>query len=249
MSVAANAVSEARTMPQVADDPRRPTRPGPGFRPRAGVVCAGLSPRGRFLGMTTATDHVRLAGIASAALRAADRSPAAEARAEAAFVELREAIGRQLAAWLSARVARSDVDDMEQEIWLRVWERLPGQFTGGNFRAWLFTLARNHLIDAARRRNARAAFGYGGAAEEPAAAPLDPEGEEPWQILAAEERGRRLRGCLDKLDAARRRVIVGRLGGEDYAAIAEALGISTAQAQSWLFVAKRLLRDCLEDTR
>ncbi len=199
--------------------------------------------------MTTDTDHLRLAGIASAALRAADRSPAAGADAQAAFAELRVALGRQLATWLSARVARSDVEDVEQEIWLRVWEKLPAQFKGGNFRAWLFTIARNHLIDAARRRAARLAFGYGGAAEEPDAAPADPDGEEAWQILAAEERGRRLRGCLDKLDAGRRRVIVGRLGGEDYDAIAEALGISTAQAQSWLFVAKKLVRECLEDER
>lgn len=180
---------------------------------------------------------------------AADRSPSARDVAHSAFTELHETFGRQLAAWLSSRVSASDLDEVHQEIWLKVWEKLPGQFTGGNFRAWLFAIARNHLVDAARRREARRAFGYGGADEEPDSAPADPTGDEPWEIVVAEERGRRLRGCLDKLDEGRRQVIVGRLSGEEYGAIAESLGISTAQAQSWLFVAKKLLRECLEGER
>lgn len=179
--------------------------------------------------------------------RAADRSVAGLAVAQEAFAELHEAFGRQLAAWLSARVPRGDVDEVHQEIWLRVWEKLPARFDGGNFRAWLFAIARNHLVDAARRRGTRRALGYGGADDEPDASPADPDGDEPWEILAAEERGRRLRGCLDRLDPGRRRVIVGRLGGEEYDALAAALGISTAQAQSWLFVAKRLVRECLAE--
>jgi RNA polymerase sigma factor (sigma-70 family) len=178
---------------------------------------------------------------------AADRSPSTQAAAQAAFSELYSTFGRQIAAWLSSRVASSDLEELHQEIWVRAWEKLH-QFSGGNFRAWLFAIARSHLIDASRRRGTRAALGYGGAADEPDSTPPDPDGEEPWQILAAEERGRRLRGCLDKLDAGRRRVIVGRLSGEGYGVVAEALGISTAQAQSWLFVAKRLLRECLEES-
>jgi RNA polymerase sigma-70 factor (ECF subfamily) len=165
--------------------------------------------------------------------------------ARGAFDELYALHARPLAAWLSSRVAPSDRDDVLNDIWTRIWEKLPAQFAGGNFRAWLFTVARNHLIDQSRRRNARRPFGYGGAAEDPDPAAGDPLGEEPWEILADEERGLLLRDCLEKLDDGRRRVFVGRLGGEDYAAIAEGLGISTAQAQNWLFAAKRLLRTCL----
>lgn len=229
--------------------PRRSRRPGPGLQTRAGVAWTHHLPRGRFPGMTADTARSRLDGLASVALRAADRSPAAEADAQAAFAELRDLLDRQLSAWLSARVAHSDVEDVLQEIWMRVWQKLPAQFTGGNFRAWLFTIARSQLVDAARRRKTRMAFGYGGAADEPDGSPQDPDGEEPWQILAAEERGRRLRGCLDQLEDGKRRVIVGRLRGENYKAIAAGLGISTGVAQSWLFVAKRLVRECLEAAR
>lgn len=223
------------------------TPPGPGLRPGAGVVCARLLARGSILPMSVDATHIEAERMQVVLRRAADRSPAGLAGAQSAFADLHAAFGRQIAAWLSARVGRSDLDEVHQEIWLKAWEKLPDQFGGGNFRAWLFTIARNHLVDASRRRGTRQAFGYGGAAEEPDASPLDPDGDEPCEILVAEERGRRLRDCLDKLESGRRRVIVGRLGGEDYAVIADELGISTTQAQSWLFAAKRLLRDCVAE--
>lgn len=224
-------------------------RATPAAGPRSGI-CARPKRRGRFPRMSLDATSDCPQQWEAMARRAADRSADGLAAAHAAFGELHAAFGRQLAAWLSARVGRSDLDEVHQEIWVRVWERLPAGFAGGNFRAWLFTIARNHLVDSSRRRTVRRGFGYGGAAEEPDPSPADPDGDEPWQILVAEERGRRLRGCLDGLDTGRRRVIVGRLGGEEYDAIAEALRISKAQAQSWLFVAKRLLQECLaKETR
>lgn len=186
---------------------------------------------------------------ASLATRASVRSPDGLSDAQEAFEELYRHHSRQLGAWLAARIARSDVDDVHNEIWIRVWEKMPSQFQGGSFRGWLFTIARNHLIDTARRRKTRQVFGHGGSAEEPDMVVKDPAGTEPWEAVVEQERGMMLRSCLDKLDDGRQRVFVGRMGGEDYPAIAEDLGITTAQAQSWLFVAKRLLKECLQTTR
>lgn len=181
--------------------------------------------------------------IAVLVLRAQRRSEQDIADARAAWSELYEAHSRQLASWLRSRVHASRVDDALQSIWLRVWEKLPTHFQGTHFRAWLFTIARNHLVDIARMPPPPA-----GAADLDAdAGPADPTAVEPWQILVDRERTRRLRSCLERLDAGRRRVVVGRLGGEDYAAIAREIGITTAQAQSWLFAAKRLLRECLRE--
>lgn len=179
--------------------------------------------------------------------RASQRAEASLADAQDAFESLYRMHARQLTAWLSSRVNKSDVDDIHNEIWIRVWEKLPSQFAGGSFRGWLFTIARNHLIDTARRKNTRKKVGHDGPDDNDMVL-KDPDGDEPWQVLAAEERGQMFRSCLDKLDTGRHRVIVGRLGGEDYANIASDLGITTAQAQSWLFVAKRLLHDCLQAT-
>jgi len=177
--------------------------------------------------------------------RAARRTAASSADAQRAFVALYEEHGRMLRAWLATRVARSDLEDIHQEIWSRAWEKLPTQFTGGSFRGWLFTIARNHIVDASRRRRVRRTTDFGGTDDGPEMLPPDPDADEPVQIVIDRERGIRLHGCLEKLDVGRRRVIVGRLRNEEYTAIAGELGISTAQAQSWLFVAKKLLRECL----
>ena len=53
-----------------------------------------------------------------------------------------------LLAFLSSRVASGDRDDLHQEIWVRVWNRLPDQFQGGNFRAWLHQIARKRRLAA-----------------------------------------------------------------------------------------------------
>ena len=55
-----------------------------------------------------------------------------------------------LRAFLLARVARSEVDDLDQLAWLRVWKSLPDA-DPGPFRAWLFQIARNALIDHSRK--------------------------------------------------------------------------------------------------
>jgi len=191
-------------------------------------------PRGTFPAMAVDTPGSVADRIAVLVLRAQRRSDQDLADARAAWSELYEAHARQLASWLRLRVHASRVDDALQSIWLRVWEKLPTHFRGGHFRAWLFTIARNHLADLARMPPAAAAA----ADLDPDAGPADPAAVEPWQVLVDRE-------CLEKLESGRRRVFVGRLGGEDYQTLADSLGITTAQAQSWLFVAKKLLRECL----
>ena len=56
-----------------------------------------------------------------------------------------------LLAFIVARVPSSDCDDLHQEIWQRAWVALPGQFQGGNFRAWLHQITRNAIIDLSRK--------------------------------------------------------------------------------------------------
>lgn len=148
--------------------------------------------------------------------------------------------GRPLMAWLSSRVSSSDLDDVHQDIWAKVWARKRSHFQGGNFRAWLFALARNHLIDLSRqKRPAPAAT----ADEESAACPTQPE---PCDVLVDRERLVLLEECLAQLVEPRRRIVEARLAGHDYESIAASLGISTAQAHSHFFAAKKQLQACLE---
>jgi len=79
----------------------------------------------------------------------------AYARGEvAALDELVRRHGAALLGFLRA-MTRSDecAEDLFQETWLRVI-RKPGGFTEGSFRAWVWRIARNLIIDRSRRRQA-----------------------------------------------------------------------------------------------
>ena len=79
----------------------------------------------------------------------------ARAGDDASFAELWRWLHPPVVRWLSV-VAPSDVDDIESEVWLSVARSL-GSFTGddGDFRGWVFTIARRRAIDWGRRRQRR----------------------------------------------------------------------------------------------
>jgi len=47
----------------------------------------------------------------------------------------------------------SEAEDVTQQVFLKFWSN-PGAFRGGNFAAWITTMARNSSIDLLRRRRA-----------------------------------------------------------------------------------------------
>lgn len=167
-------------------------------------------------------------------------SPGDSQAAQDEFFVLYRQHGKQLLAWLSSRVASSDLDDVHQDIWAKVWAKKQTHFHGGNFRAWLFALARNHLIDLSRQK--RPTPGATGD-DEPGADPAQPQ---PCDVLVDRERVMLLEACLARLAEPRRRIVEARLAGHDYEAIAASLAISTAQAHSHFFAAKKQLQACLE---
>jgi RNA polymerase sigma factor (sigma-70 family) len=156
------------------------------------------------------------------------------------FLARYEEHARPLLAWLATRVARSDLEDVHQEIWAKVLAKMRESFRGGNFRAWLFAVARNHLIDRHAKKPATPAM------TDPDEAHVDLRQPTPCAIAVDRERHELLLQCLTRLGEVRRRVVEMRLAGRDYDAISTELGISAAQAHSHFFAAKRQLRDWLE---
>jgi RNA polymerase sigma-70 factor (ECF subfamily) len=59
-----------------------------------------------------------------------------------------------LMGFLTARVG-TEAEDLYQETWSRVANNAPGYTEKGTFRAWLFQIARNQVIDHHRRRGTR----------------------------------------------------------------------------------------------
>jgi len=131
-------------------------------------------------------------------------------------------------------------EELAQEVLLIVWRRA-AQFdpARASAAAWIFTIARNLRIDAARRTHF-------------ALPPSDPADEPPEvppadAILAAEERGTRVRAALAALPAEQADVV--RLAFFDdrpHADIERVLGIPLGTVKSRLRLAMSRLRALLE---
>src|SRR6188768_666708 len=67
--------------------------------------------------------------------------------AETAFHALYDRHAKRLLAFLGGRVNMAALDDVNQDVWAKVWRSLPTGFRGGNFRAWIHQIARNVVID------------------------------------------------------------------------------------------------------
>jgi len=66
---------------------------------------------------------------------------------EAAFTRLYERYARVIHGLLLARVPRTDVDDLVQDVFLAAWNRLPSLRDPGAFGGWLAAIARNRAAD------------------------------------------------------------------------------------------------------
>ena len=142
-----------------------------------------------------------------------------------------------LLAYLTARGRRYDPEDLLHETWLKVCKQLGTGFHGGNFRAWLFTIARHVLIDCTRR---------------PRVIPLNADVVAPtcppWDGVLDEERRTILSKCLAELEKNDPRAALlarGRLGGETYEQLAAQLGLRTERAHRLWHTALKELQACV----
>lgn len=126
------------------------------------------------------------------------------------------------------------LDDVVQDIWLRVLRALPQLRDAARFRAWLFGIVRRSVMDALRRRYA-----------EPEPVPLD-ETQVAATDDADDDRAEAIalmRERLGLLPAAEREVLdLFYLQSLSQAQIAEVCEIPVGTVKSRLFRARRLLR-------
>jgi RNA polymerase sigma-70 factor, ECF subfamily len=165
-----------------------------------------------------------------------DLAARAARRDRAAFDRLLNRHDRPLAAWLLRRLSRDDAEDVLQDVLFKAW-RAAGTYKGGNYRAWLFQIARSCLADWARRHARRAAD------LKDAPEPTDPragDGPVSDHAVAVEH-------CLGTLDDRERELIRARFGGaEDLPAACARLGIEKKTGQNLVSLALARLRECVE---
>ena len=112
---------------------------------------------------------------------------------------------------------REMAEDLFQEVWMRVLVR-GGQFNGkSRFETWLFTIARNLVIDQKRKRTMASLdelFEAGGEDDKPMACEVADKQPSPFDHLAGVENRERVAAALMELDTLYREVLVLRFHEE-----------------------------------
>lgn len=160
---------------------------------------------------------------------------AASAGDQAAFEHLYARYAPMVHGILLARVPRTDVDDLVQEVFVAAWQRLGSLREAGAFGGWLAMIARNRATDFHRQAVPSCELDEGDASTRRDA---DPAG-------AAIDAARAL-GAIRSLPAAYRETLVLRLvEGLSGAEIAARTGLTAASVRVNLHRGMKLLREKL----
>lgn len=139
------------------------------------------------------------------------------------------------------------VDDVVQQVWTCVWQRIGELRDCNRWRPWVYRLARNAAIDGGRdatrrRKHFQAMAVHAG----PAVSMAQPAG--PQEASAAQDKHAVVLAALQALPTLYREPFVLRhLSGWTYRQIAEVMGMPVDSVETRLVRARRLLRESLKD--
>lgn len=167
-----------------------------------------------------------------------------------AFDELVRRYQRQIVNLARAMTASdAEIDDLAQEIFIRVWRSL-AKFRGeSTFRTWLYGISLNVIrTHRSRRSKLRSLFWSAPAEQEE-----DPMEDVPDRARGADDKIM-MRDGIDRAlnmlpDELRDAVVLRDVQGLEYREIAEALGIPVGTVESRIFRARQRLRPLLEPLR
>jgi RNA polymerase sigma-70 factor, ECF subfamily len=144
----------------------------------------------------------------------------------------------------------AEAEDLFQQTWLRVAEKVRQYDPTRTFESWLFTLARNLAIDHLRRIRPESLDAPGAdAGGETAAAQLPSQERPPIERILARERAGRLAVALEMLPMVQREVLTLRFEEEmKLEEIAEVLDAPVSTVKTRLRRALERLRVTLEAT-
>ena len=140
------------------------------------------------------------------------------------------------------QVSRAQVDDLFQEVWLRVIRGQDRYRAAAPFSAYLYRIAHNVLVDHYRRTGRRVEFSA------PDPPELDDPGSTPERAFVQGELRERLLGALDDLPAPQREVfLLHQEGGLTLEQIGQVVGVGRETVKSRLrYAVNRLRRELAE---
>ena len=149
-------------------------------------------------------------------------------------------VAERLRSFVAHRVPSSEIDDVVQDVLVRMHRGLPDLRDDDRFSAWMFQVARNAIADSARKR-VHAPLG-GSDLDETPATPTSDDDREAATALA---------GCVSLLVAQlpspyREAIILVELEGTTAKQAAEMVGISVSGMKSRVQRGRAQLRELLE---
>lgn len=140
---------------------------------------------------------------------------------------------------------RDRVDDVTQQVWTAVWQRIGELRDARSWRPWLYRLARNAAVDAGRdvtrQRNRQRML----ATDPPVPTAAGPA---PERDLVGREIQTAVLGAIQALPAIYREPFVLRhVEGWSYSEIADLMGMPVDSVETRLVRARRFLRESLKD--
>ena len=139
-----------------------------------------------------------------------------------------------------------DPDDIFEETWLKVIDKLPGYSDDGRFSAWLFRLAHNIFIDHIRKTRNRH-FQSINQEETPDLAA--PDHHRPGEDLSNLELAQEIENAVDRLSAEQKEVFLLRQQELSFKEIADIQKCSLNTVLSRMHYAVKNLRIFLAETR
>jgi RNA polymerase sigma-70 factor (ECF subfamily) len=143
----------------------------------------------------------------------------------------------------------ADVDDMAQEVFVRVWRSLAGFRGESAFRTWLYGIALNVIrTHRGRRSKLRALFwtAPAGSDEDPVQQARDEDPGVEQKVILRDAIDRALKLLPDELRDA---LVLRDVQGLEYREISETLGVPIGTVESRIFRARQRLRPLLAHLR
>lgn len=142
--------------------------------------------------------------------------------------------------------SNSDVEDVAQQVFLRVWKSAPRYMPTAKFTTWLLTITRNLVFNEIRRRKRHPAETLDVHQGEESLPLPDRQGRIPDQSLLDDEMQRAVDKAIQALPEKQRlAVILRRYEEKSYEEIGEVLDLSVPAVKSVLFRARTELRTAL----
>jgi RNA polymerase sigma-70 factor (ECF subfamily) len=145
---------------------------------------------------------------------------------------------------------RTQVKDLAQEVFIRVWQSAKGYEPKAKFTTWIYQITVNLCLNelkSARRKRWFQFLRFGEDQENTIEEILIDPSPSPEELLLSREQSRRITEALQSLpDNQRMALVLKRYDGLSYQEIAQIIGCSVSAVESLLVRAKRNLQEKLK---